>query len=223
MVSKINFFIAPSIDHKSHVSYTHPNVNVIDWSSIWSHFFYWSKRNGKHHWLPNEAIRFLKYACVDEEIDLNLSDNTKKIVLDADGKDIEYSVPTTGQYQISDYNGNAIIGTARILYNIINPRNEYSLYTHCHSISTIHRTDNANGPKILLIADSMAIPWVLCLAPICSELTYVDNRGYNNLSGIHLNEYDKCFGLMVNHQKASIRNHFMLDTITYFANRIKSK
>ena len=191
MVGNINFFIAPSIDHKSYVSYTHPNVNVIDWSSIWSHFFYWSKRNGKHHWLPNEAIRFLQYACVDEGI--------------------------------SDYNGNAIIGPARILYNIINPRNEYSLYTHCHSISTIRRTDNAYGHKILLIADSMAIPWVLCLAPICSELTYVDNRGYNNLSEIHLNEYDKCFGLMVNHPKASIRNHFMLDTITYFANRIKSK
>ena len=58
MIDKIDFFIAPSIDHKTHVKYTHPNVRIIDWSSIYSHFFYWSTKCAHHHWLPSEAIRF---------------------------------------------------------------------------------------------------------------------------------------------------------------------
>ena len=228
MISKINFFIAPSIEHKLYVKYRHPNVNVIDWSSIWSHFFYWSQRNGKHHWLPTEAIRFLQFACVDEGIDLHLNENTNKIVLNADGKNIGYYIPKIGEYKITEYNGNITTGDSSILYNLKNPICEYALYPHRHCISTINRTDYSQGLKLLLIADSMALPWVLCLAPICSTLTYIDNRDYKNLSQFHLNDYDKCFGLMVNHQRYSVYgpqygNRFVPDAITYFANQIKAK
>lgn len=221
MINKINFFIAPSIDHKCYVKYKHPKVNVINWSSIWSHFFYWSRRNGKHHWLPTEAVRFLQFACVDEGIDLHLNDNTTKIVLQADGKNIGYYIPKIGKYKITDYNGNTTEGDYSILYNLANPHNEYALYARRHRISTISRTDYKQGLKILLIADSMAMPWTLCLAPICSKLTYIDNREKNDLSKFNLEDYDKCFALMVNHPKSSIDNRFVLNTLTYFANKIK--
>jgi len=220
MISKINFFIAPSIDHKCYVKYAHPNVNVINWTSIWSHFFYWSRRNGKHHWLPTEAIRFLQFACVDEHIDLRLNENTKNININADGKNIEYFVPKIGQYKMSEYNGHTTTGDATILYNLVNPPTEYHIYANSHCISTITRLDYPQGPKVLVIADSMAVPWILSLAPACSTLTYLDNRGSNDISRFKLHDYDKCFALMVNHPAGSVLNKFVLDTLTYFANQI---
>lgn len=221
MISKINFFIAPSLDHKCYVKYAHPNVNVINWTSIWSHFFYWSEKSGKHHWLPSEAIRFLQFASVDEQIDLQLNANTKQITVNVDGKNIPYYVPTIGQYKVTDYNGDTITGDAPILYNPTPYRSEYHKYTYWHRTSNIIRTDYPSGLKILLIGDSMSIPWVLCLAPICSKLTYLDNRAKHNLSTFHLHEYDRCFALMVNNPKVSIQNRFVMDTLTYFANQIK--
>ena len=222
MIDKIDFFIAPSIDHKTHVKYEHPNVKIIDWSSIYSHFFYWSTKCAHHHWLPSEAIRFLQFACIDEHLDLHLNENTTKIFLKADGRTICYFVPNVGKYTVTDYNGNTIEGDSTILYDIEHAASPYHLYVKSHRISTITRTDNPDGPKILMIADSMAIPWVLCLAPICSTITYIDNRFHLNLSKYNLHDYDKCIALMVNHHKIPPPSTaFVTDTVTYFANQIK--
>jgi len=218
---KLNLFITPSLDGKCHVKYAHRNVNVIDLSKKSCHFFEWSQKNGNHHWLPVDAIRFLEYACAYEHIDLQLNANTKKIVLNADGKNIEYFLPNVGQYTLTDCNGNVKSGDSSILYNTKTSATEYHIYTKCHSISTINRTDYTNGLKLLLIGDSMTLPWVLCLAPICSKLTYIDNRKHHDLSRFHLNDYDKCLAAIVNHPK--IPSPFVLNTLTYFANQITSK
>ncbi len=221
---KINLYITPSIDKKCYVKYSHKNVNVIDWSAMDCHFLTWVPKN-HHHWTPFDACnKFLLKIDYIEGIKTDYKHTTKLIDWEMSGKKIKYFVPKSGRYKITDYNGHAICGDSRILYNTKTPMSRYHLYSGSHFITTIDRLDYPEGPKVLVIGDSMAIPMIMLLATACSKLTYIDNREHHDLSMFNIHDYDKCFAIMVNtispvtHEPM---NHwFMYDTITYFANQL---
>lgn len=222
--NKINLYITPSHDKKCYVNYNHKNVNVINWSAMDCNFLNWVPKN-HHHWTPFDACnKFLLKIDYIEGIKTDYKHTTKMIDWQMSGKTLKYFIPTKGEYKITDYNGKVVRGNASILYNTKNPMSRYHLYSGSHFITTIERLDYTEGPKVLLIADSMAIPMVMILATACSKLTYIDNREHHDLSRFNIHDYDKCFAIMVNtispitHEPM---NHwFMYDTINYFANQL---
>jgi len=223
-MEKVNLYITPSKDKKRYVNYIHQNVNIIDWSSKDCEFLSWMPNN-QHHWLPYDAChKFLLKIDEIEGIHTDYKHTTKLIDRHVNGRYIKYFVPIYGKYTITYYNGNIQKGDSSILYNIRNPISNYHLYPGSHDITTIRRLDYPEGPKVLMIGDSMAIPMVMILATACSKLTYIDNRKHYDLSMFNIHDYDKCFAIMVNTISPATHkpmNHwFMYDTITYFANQL---
>lgn len=224
MNDKINLYITPSIDKKCYVKYTHPNVNVVDWSAAPCKFLTWVPKN-HHHWIPYDACnKFLLKIDAIEGIKTDFKHTIKHIDWNMNGRKVKYFIPIVGEYTITDYNGHSITGGPNILYNLKTPMSRYHLYSASHFISTIDRLDYSDGPKVLIIGDSMAIPMVMILATACSKLTYLDNRGNNDLTRFNIHDYDKCFAIMVNTiskiTHKPMNSGFMYDTITYFANQL---
>lgn len=220
----MNLYITPSKDKTCHVKYRHRNVNVVDWSSINCNFLNWVPQN-QHHWTPFDAChKFLLRIDEIEGIKTDYKHTIKSINWDMCGKTVKYFIPIAGNYKITNYDGNTISGDSRILYNTKNPITRYHLYYGSHTITTIERLDYSEGPKVLIIGDSMAIPMVMILATACSKLTYIDNREHRDLSRYNIHDYDKYFAIMVNSISKStnvtMNYWFMYDTISYFANQL---
>lgn len=216
---KINFYLCPASDSRRHVSYKNNKVNIIDFTYEKCSFMTWSKRNGKHHWLPSEAVRFGKRIAMDLGLDFDIN-KCKCLNLNADGKMIKYYVPDDGEFEYHQYNGIVTTGDSSILYGNPNraTKTEYHYLNDTHCISTIVNK-SINGPSLLVIGDSMAVPIVLAFASVCSKITYIDNRHQYDISMYNLHDYDKVFAIMVNNVGWSV-NKFVCKTLDYFVNQI---